>query len=67
MSETAFREVTAGFHRVRELFFKKDYKSQRPAGSFNFKAFFFETKTQKIFQVLSIHYVEHMAPSWPGS
>lgn len=43
MSETASEEVTAGFHRERDLvkiFLKKDNKSQRPAGSFNFKAFF---------------------------
>jgi hypothetical protein len=41
-SETALEaKVTAGFHRDRDLcFLKKDNKSQRPAGSFNFKAFF---------------------------
>jgi hypothetical protein len=61
MSETASEDVTAGFHRDRELFLKKDNKSQRPAGSFNFKAFF-SREQKKIFQVLSIHYVEHMAP-----
>lgn len=47
MSETAFKEVTAGFHRDRELFLKKDNKSIRPAGSFNFKAFFFGKRTKK--------------------
>lgn len=66
MSETASKEVTAGFHRDRALFLKKDNKFQRPAGSFNLKAFFFEER-KKFFQVLSIHYVEHMAPSWHGS